>query len=92
MLLYGQANTKLTINNCTFNDNGGLNVKKAAVEIGNDYGSSYVLIVNNTVVNGLQSITRVSILALLFGLIKTQWEKINSLLLLTVKSLLKVYY
>lgn len=52
MLLYGQANTKLTINNCTFNDNGGLNVKKAAVEIGNDYGSSYVLIVNNTVVNG----------------------------------------
>ena len=52
MLLYGQANTKLTINNCTFNDNGGLNVKKAAIEIGDDYGSSYVLIVNNTVVNG----------------------------------------
>lgn len=52
MLLYGQANTKLTINNCTFNDNGSLNVKKAAIEIGDDYGSSYVLIVNNTVVNG----------------------------------------
>ncbi len=52
MLLYGQANTKLTINNCTFNDNGGLDVKKAAIEIGNDYGSSYELIVNNTVVNG----------------------------------------
>ena len=52
MLLYGQANTKLTINNCTFNDNGGLDVKKAAIEIGDDYGSSYVLIVNNTVVNG----------------------------------------
>ena len=52
MLLYGQANTKLTINNCTFNDNDGLNVKKAAIEIGDDYGSSYVLIVNNTVVNG----------------------------------------
>lgn len=52
MLLYGQANTTLTINNCTFNDNGGLDVKKAAIEIGDDYGSSYELIVNNTVVNG----------------------------------------
>ena len=52
MLLYGQANTELTINNCTFNDNGGLDVKKAAIEIGDDYGSSYVLIVNNTVVYG----------------------------------------
>lgn len=50
MLLYGQANTKLTINNCTFNDNGGLDVKKAAIEIGDDYGSSYELIVNKTVV------------------------------------------
>ena len=52
MLLYGQANTKLTINNCTFNDKGGLDVKKAAIEIGDDYGSSYELIVNDTVVNG----------------------------------------
>ena len=52
MLLYGAKNTKLTINNCTFNDNGGLDVKKAAIEIGDDYGSSYVLIVNNTDVNG----------------------------------------
>lgn len=53
MLLYGQANTKLTINNCTFNDDEGLaDLKKAAIEIGDDYGSSYVLIVNNTVVNG----------------------------------------
>ncbi len=52
MLLYGQANTKLTINNCTFNDKGGLDVKKAAIEIGDDYGSSYVLIVNKTAVNG----------------------------------------
>ena len=52
MLLYGQANTKLTINNCTFNDNDGLDVKKAAIEIGDDYGSSYVLIVNKTVVKG----------------------------------------
>ena len=52
MLLYGTENTNLTIENSVFNDNGGLDVKKAAIEIGNDYGSSYVLIVNNTVVNG----------------------------------------
>lgn len=52
MLLYGGENTKLTINKCTFNDKGGLDVKKAAIEIGDDYGSSYVLSVNNTVVNG----------------------------------------
>lgn len=52
MLLYGQENTNLTIKNSVFNDNGGLDVKKAAIEIGNDYGSSYVLIVNNTDVNG----------------------------------------
>ncbi len=52
VLLYGAENTKLTINNCTFNDNGGLDVKKAAIEIGDDYGSSYELIVNNTVVEG----------------------------------------
>ena len=54
MLLYGQANTKLTINNCVFNDNGGLADLKAAIEIGNDYNSSYELIVNNTVVNGYE--------------------------------------
>ena len=54
MLLYGTVNTKLTLNNCTFNDNGGLSDLKAAVEIGNDYGKSYELIVNNTVVNGYE--------------------------------------
>jgi len=54
ILLYGQANTKLTVNNCVFNDNGGLSDLKAAIEIGNDYGSSYELIVNNTVVNGYE--------------------------------------
>ena len=54
MLLYGQANTKLTINDCVFNDNGGLTDLKAAIEIGNDYNSSYELIVNNTVVNGYE--------------------------------------
>ena len=52
MLLYGTENTNLKIENSVFNDNGGLDVKKAAIEIGDDYGSSYVLIVNNTVVNG----------------------------------------
>ena len=31
-----------------------MDVKKAAIEIGDDYGSSYVLIVNNTVVNGYE--------------------------------------
>ena len=54
ILLYGTANTKLTVNGCTFNDNGGLTDKKAAVEIGNDYGKSYELIVNDTVVNGYE--------------------------------------
>ena len=52
MLLYGTENTKLTIENSVFNDNDGLDVKKAAIEIGNDYDKSYTLVVNNTVVNG----------------------------------------
>ena len=54
LLLYGTANTKLTLNDCTFNDNGGLTDLKAAVEIGNDYGKSYELIVNNATVNGYE--------------------------------------
>lgn len=54
MLLYGQANTHLTINNCTFNDSGVLPDMKAAIEIGNDYNTSYNLVVNNTVVNGYE--------------------------------------
>ncbi|MBO5247861.1 MAG: hypothetical protein J6B54_01000, partial [Clostridia bacterium] len=54
LLLYGTANTKLTVNGCIFNDNGGLTDLKAAIEIGNDYGKSYELIVNNTVVNGYE--------------------------------------
>ena len=52
MLLYGRANTMLTMNNCVFNDKGGLNELKAAIEIGNDYNTSYELIVNNATVNG----------------------------------------
>ena len=52
MLLYGTENTKLTINNCKFNDSEAFDVKKAAIEIGDDYNKSYELIVNKTVVNG----------------------------------------
>ena len=54
ILLYGNANTKLTIENSIFNDKGGLTDKKAAIEIGNDYDTSYELIVNNTTVNGYE--------------------------------------
>ena len=54
ILLYGGVDTKLTLNDCVFNDNGGLTDKKAAIEIGNDYGRSYELVVNNTVVNGYE--------------------------------------
>ncbi|MBP3496411.1 MAG: hypothetical protein J6K33_01085, partial [Alistipes sp.] len=54
VLLYGTANTNMTVNDCTFNDNGGLDDLKAAIEIGNDYGKSYTLTVNNTVVNGYE--------------------------------------
>lgn len=54
LLLYGTVNTNLTVKNCTFNDNGGLTALKAAIEIGDDYGKSYNLIVNNTIVNGYE--------------------------------------
>lgn len=54
MLLYGIENTNLTIENSVFNDKGGLTDLKAAIEIGNDYGKSYTLVVNNTVVNGYE--------------------------------------
>ena len=54
MLLYGTVNTNLTIENSVFNDKGGLTDLKAAIEIGDDYGKSYVLVVNNTVVNGYE--------------------------------------
>ena len=52
LLLYGGANTKMTINDSVFNDYDGLDTKKAAIEIGSGYGAKYELIVNNTVVNG----------------------------------------
>ena len=53
LLLYGGANTKLTVNGCTFNDNGDDTVTgKAAIEVGAGYGSSFEIVVNDTVVNG----------------------------------------
>ena len=54
MLLYGTENTNLKIENSVFNDKGGLTDLKAAIEIGNEYGTSYTLVVNNTVVNGYE--------------------------------------
>ena len=39
------------MNNCVFNDNGTIS-DKAAIEVGNDYNTSYKLIVNNATVNG----------------------------------------
>lgn len=54
MLLYGTENTNLKIENSVFNDKGGLTDLKAAIEIGNSYGKSYTLVVNNTVVNGYE--------------------------------------
>ncbi len=52
ILLYGTANTNLTVNNCTFNDRNNGSAEKAAIEIGNDYGTSYTLVVNTATVNG----------------------------------------
>ena len=54
IMLYGGGETTLTVNGCVFNDNGGLvDELKAAIEVGDDYGtSSFELIVNKTDVNG----------------------------------------
>jgi len=52
LLLYGTANTNLVVNKCTFNDTGVLSDLKAAIEIGDDYGKSYTVTVNDTTVNG----------------------------------------
>ena len=58
LLLYGGAagspttpTTSLTIEDCTFNDNGSIS-EKAAIEIGNDYNATYSLNVKNAKVNG----------------------------------------
>ena len=56
ILLYGQATesnpTNLVVNNCIFNDRNNGTAGKAAIEIGNDYGATYTLTVNNATVNG----------------------------------------
>ena len=56
--LYGGADhpeaptTILTVNNCVFNDSNDGAKGKAAIEIGNDYGSTYILTVKKAQVNG----------------------------------------
>ena len=59
LLLYqeGTNTIKLTVKNCTFNDNGGLTAKKAAIEIGDaPYGKTptYNVTVSGTTVNGYE--------------------------------------
>ena len=59
LLLYqeGTNTINLTVNNCTFNDNGGLTSKKAAIEIGDaNYGATptYNVTVSGTTVNGYE--------------------------------------
>ena len=56
ILLYGKATaekpTNLTVNDCEFNDRKNGAADKAAIEIGNDYGATYTLNVENVKVNG----------------------------------------
>ena len=59
LLLYqeGTNTINLTVNNCTFNDNGGLTSRKAAIEIGDaPYGKTptYNVTVSGTTVNGYE--------------------------------------
>lgn len=59
LLLYqeGTNTINLTVKNCTFNDNGGLTAKKAAIEIGDaPYGKTptYNVTVSGTTVNGYE--------------------------------------
>ena len=48
----GTPTTTMSVENCIFNDNSNGAKGKAAIEIGNDYGSSYVLSIKNITVNG----------------------------------------
>ena len=48
----GAPTTVLTVNNCIFNDSNNGATGKAAIEVGNDYGATYILTVNNVTVNG----------------------------------------
>ena len=59
LLLYqeGTNTVNLTVNSCIFNDNGGLDVMKAAIEIGDaPYGATptYNVTVYGTTVNGYE--------------------------------------
>ena len=47
----GATGTDVIVKNCTFNDNGTI-TNKAAIEVGNTYGSRYSLTISETVVNG----------------------------------------
>ena len=60
LFLNGTVNTNMTVNNCVFNDdNAFADVNnKAAIEIGDDYGKSYTLIINNIKVNGFDVTTQ----------------------------------
>ena len=48
----GTPTTTMSVENCIFNDSSNGAKGKAAIEIGNDYGSSYVLSIKNITVNG----------------------------------------
>ncbi len=54
ILLYGTVSTDLTVSNTVFNDKGGLTDLKAAIEVGEGYGSSHTITVSNTDVNGYE--------------------------------------
>ena len=56
ILLYGGSSNKnptnLVVTNCVFNDRNNGSAAKAAIEIGNDFNSTYYLTVNHCTVNG----------------------------------------
>ena len=56
ILLYGGSSNKnptnLVVTNCVFNDRNNGSAGKAAIEIGNDFNSTYSLTVNDCTVNG----------------------------------------
>ena len=55
ILVYGGAgagkHTDVIVSGCTFNDSSNGASGKAAIETGNDYGATYNITINNTVVN-----------------------------------------
>ena len=57
ILVYGGAGehahtTDVIVSGCTFNDSSNGTAEKAAIETGNDYGATYNITINDTVVNG----------------------------------------